>query len=54
MRNQNTTVRVKGADLTVLGVDDTTTKSDDAEQTFQGGHAPAVAAGADPHAHRRA
>ncbi|MBK7857418.1 MAG: metallophosphoesterase [Archangiaceae bacterium] len=36
LRNQNTTVRVKGADLTVLGVDDTTTKSDDVGQTFKG------------------
>jgi predicted MPP superfamily phosphohydrolase len=36
LRNAHTTVRVKGADFTVLGVDDTTTKNDDVESTFKG------------------
>lgn len=36
LRNQHSTVRIKGADFTVLGVDDTTTKSDDVGETFKG------------------
>lgn len=36
LRNQHTTVRLKGADFTVLGVDDTTTKNDDVAETFKG------------------
>jgi predicted MPP superfamily phosphohydrolase len=36
LRNQHSTVRLKGADFTVLGVDDSTTKSDDVAGTFRG------------------
>jgi predicted MPP superfamily phosphohydrolase len=36
LRNQHTTVRVKGAAFTVLGVDDTTTRNDDVQETFKG------------------
>ena len=34
LQNAHTTLRLKGADFTVLGVDDTTTHHDDVEKTF--------------------
>jgi predicted MPP superfamily phosphohydrolase len=36
LRNAHTTVRVRGSDFTVLGMDDSTTRSDDAAATFKG------------------
>lgn len=36
LQNQNTTVRVRGADLTVIGIDDSTTRNDDVEASFKG------------------
>jgi predicted MPP superfamily phosphohydrolase len=36
LRNAHTTVRLKGADFTVLGMDDSTTRNDDAAATFKG------------------
>lgn len=37
LRNQNTTLHIRGAPFTVFGMDDSTTRSDDAVQTFKGG-----------------
>lgn len=36
LQNQHTTLRLKGADFTVLGVDDSTTRHDDLAQTLKG------------------
>jgi predicted MPP superfamily phosphohydrolase len=36
LRNQHTTTRVRGADFTVLGMDDSTTRHADPEATFKG------------------
>jgi predicted MPP superfamily phosphohydrolase len=36
LRNKHTTTRVRGADFTVLGMDDTTTRHGDPEETFKG------------------
>lgn len=36
LRNEHTKVRLKGADFTVFGVDDSTTRSDDVGQTWKG------------------
>jgi uncharacterized protein len=36
LRNQHTTTRIRGADFTVLGMDDSTTRNDDAAATFNG------------------
>lgn len=36
LQNEHTVARIKGADFTILGVDDSTTHHDDVEQTFKG------------------
>jgi predicted MPP superfamily phosphohydrolase len=36
LQNEHTTLRLKGADFTVLGLDDSTTRHDDVEKTFKG------------------
>ncbi len=36
LRNQHTTTRIRGADFTVFGMDDSTTRNDDADATFNG------------------
>jgi uncharacterized protein len=35
LQNEHTVVRIKGADLNILGLDDSTTKHDDVEKTFK-------------------
>jgi len=53
LQNQNTTTRLKGADFTIIGIDDSTSKHDDVQQAFKGAkqgsrlvltHTPACAA----------
>jgi predicted MPP superfamily phosphohydrolase len=53
LQNENTTTRLKGADFTLIGVDDSTSKHDDVGQAFKGAqpgsrlvltHTPACAA----------
>jgi hypothetical protein len=39
LQNENTTLWLKGAPFTVVGVDDSTTKNDDVHKAFQGAHA---------------
>lgn len=36
LQNQNTTTRLKGADFTLIGIDDSTSRNDDVEQAFKG------------------
>jgi predicted MPP superfamily phosphohydrolase len=38
LQNENTTLWLKGAPFTVVGIDDSTTKNDDVHQAFQGAH----------------
>jgi predicted MPP superfamily phosphohydrolase len=39
LQNQNTTTRLKGADFTLIGIDDSTSKHDDVQQAFKGSRA---------------
>ncbi|MEW5742316.1 MAG: metallophosphoesterase [Myxococcota bacterium] len=36
LQNRNTTTRLKGADFTIIGIDDSTSKHDDVEEAFKG------------------
>lgn len=36
LQNQNTTTRLKGADFTIIGIDDSTSRNDDVEEAFKG------------------
>ncbi|MEW6431555.1 MAG: metallophosphoesterase [Myxococcota bacterium] len=36
LQNQNTTTRLKGADFTLIGIDDSTSRNDDVEEAFKG------------------
>ena len=36
LQNQNTSVRLRGADFNVIGIDDSTTKNDDVEAAYRG------------------
>lgn len=36
LQNRNTTTRLKGADFTLIGIDDSTSKHDDVEEAFKG------------------